>query len=173
MTTRPVDYVLVGLGNIGPQYKETRHNAGFIFIDYLSNTIELANGSTAPPVFQRKSHLQADVRDTTLNLNAKDSLRILLVKPLTMMNDAGSAVTKVLQHYEIPSAETKKRLIVIADDINTLPGCLSIQIGGTLKSLTGHKGVESICRELGTTDYLRYVCVDVFSLSVKSVLYLT
>jgi peptidyl-tRNA hydrolase, PTH1 family len=161
MTGRPVNYVIVGLGNIGPEYKETRHNAGYIFIDYLSNALELANGSTAAPIFQRLPHLQADVLDTTLtvsNQNVTNSLRVLLVKPLTMMNDAGSAVKKVLQQYGITGAETKQRLIVIADDLNTLPGCLSIQIGGTLKSLTGHKGIESICRELETTDYVRYVC---------------
>ncbi|KAG2176558.1 hypothetical protein INT44_007221 [Umbelopsis vinacea] len=156
---RPVNYVIVGLGNIGSEYKETRHNAGYIFIDYLSNALELANGSTAAPVFQRLPHLQADVLDTTLmvsNQNVTNSLRVLLVKPLTMMNDAGSAVKKILQQYEISGADIKQRLIVIADDLNTLPGCLSIQIGGTLKSLAGHKGIESICRELETTDYVRF-----------------
>jgi PTH1 family peptidyl-tRNA hydrolase len=172
MTTfpRPVNFVIVGLGNVGPEYKETRHNAGYIFINYLSNALELAKGSSAAPIFQRLPNLQADVLDTTLmvsNQKVTNSLRILLVKPLTMMNDAGSAVKKVLDYYGIAgTAAIKQRLIVIADDLNTLPGCLSIQIGGTLRSLAGHKGVESICQRLETTDYVRYAYMSLSYLSL-------
>lgn len=159
---RQVNYVIVGLGNVGHEFEETRHNAGFIFINYLSNALELAKGSTAVPMFQRLPHLQADVLDTTLmvsNQNVTNSLRVVLVKPLTMMNDAGSAVKNVLYHYGISEVSTiKQRLIVIADDLNTLPGCLSIQLGGTLRSLAGHKGVESICQQLDSTDFVRYGC---------------
>lgn len=157
---RPVNYLIVGLGNVGAEFEETRHNAGYIFINYLSNALELARGSSSAPMFQRLPHLQADVLDTTLevsNQNVMNSLRVVLVKPLTMMNDAGSAVKKVLYHYGISDiASIKQRLIVIADDLNTLPGCLSIQLGGTLRSLAGHKGVESICQQLDTTDFVRY-----------------
>jgi PTH1 family peptidyl-tRNA hydrolase len=157
---RPVNYVIVGLGNIGSEFEETRHNAGTIFINYLSNALELSKGSTKAPVFQRMPHLSADVLDTTLEVtsnNVSNSLRVVLMKPLTMMNDAGSAVQKVLLNYGITeSATIKQRLLVVADDLNTLPGSLSIQIGGTLRSLAGHKGVESICQQLNTTDFVRY-----------------
>ncbi|KAG2180947.1 hypothetical protein INT43_008527 [Umbelopsis isabellina] len=157
---RPVNYIIVGLGNIGSEYEETRHNAGSIFINYLSNALELAKGSSKAPVFQRMPHLSADILDTRLEVTSNsvsNSLRVLLVKPLTMMNDAGTAVHKVLFNYGITDPVTiKQKLLVVADDLNTLPGALSIQTGGTLRSLAGHKGVESICQQLNTTNFVRF-----------------
>ncbi|KAF9977353.1 hypothetical protein BGZ73_006222 [Actinomortierella ambigua] len=124
-TSRPVDYLIVGLGNPGEEYVQTRHNA--------------------------------DVHDVVFAYekgNVKNSLRIVLAKPFTYMNDSGKAVAKLVQEYRI--TDIKRQVLVISDDINTLPGSLTIQDGGDLKSLAGQKGQESIATELKTTQFIRF-----------------
>ncbi|KAF9923643.1 hypothetical protein BGZ65_008754 [Modicella reniformis] len=69
------------------------------------------------------------------------------------MNDSGSAVKKLMDLYQITDP---KKLIVVSDDINTLPGALAIQDGGDLKSLAGQKGQENIATSLGTTNFIRF-----------------
>ncbi|KAF9900591.1 hypothetical protein BX616_002553 [Lobosporangium transversale] len=150
MATRPVDFLLVGLGNLGEEYITTRHN------DYLANVIALDQKSNVPPVFQRRMALSADVHDVVFSYqkgSVSNSLRIVLAKPLTYMNESGVAVKKVMDYYQLTDS---KKLIVISDDINTLPGSLAIQNGGDLKSLAGQKGQESIATILETTDFVRF-----------------
>ncbi|KAG0055923.1 hypothetical protein BGZ83_007046 [Gryganskiella cystojenkinii] len=154
MTTRPVDYLLVGLGNPGTEYATTRHNAGFLFIDYLANVMALDQKWRTPPVFQRRMNLSADVQDVEFSYQkGSNSLRIVFAKPLTFMNESGIAVKKIMDFYQMTDV---KKLIVISDDINTLPGSLAIQDGGDLKSLAGQKGQESIGTVLGTTNFIRF-----------------
>ncbi|KAF9289101.1 hypothetical protein BGZ68_010056 [Mortierella alpina] len=156
MTSRPVDFLLVGLGNPGSEYTTTRHNAGFLFTDYLANVIAMDQKNSVPPVFQRRLALSADVHDVVFSYqkgNVSNSLRIILVKPLTFMNESGTAVKKVMDFYNVSDP---KKLIVVSDDINTLPGALAIQDGGDMKSLAGQKGQESIATTLGTTNFIRF-----------------
>ncbi|GES74284.1 aminoacyl-tRNA hydrolase [Rhizophagus clarus] len=124
---------------------------GYIFIDYLANAIALAQGLTEnPPRFYRRLDLSADVRDTLFtceNGSITNSFRVILIKPLTAMNESGNAVQKVLQHF---SVNDTKKLIVAADDLNTLPGTLMIQSGGDLSAMKGHKGLENIVSKIGT-----------------------
>ncbi|KAF9579278.1 hypothetical protein BGW38_004524, partial [Lunasporangiospora selenospora] len=82
-----------------------------------------------------------------------NSIRVVLVKPLTFMNESGVAVKKVMDYYRVTDP---KRVVAISDDINTLPGALAIQDGGDLKSLLGQKGQESIATILGTTGFIRF-----------------
>ncbi|KAF9351723.1 hypothetical protein BGX34_000396 [Mortierella sp. NVP85] len=155
MTTRPVDYLLVGLGNPGPEYTTTRHNAGFLFIDRLAYVMAVDQQWPTPPFFQRRMNLPADVRDVVYSFqkgNVTNSLRIVMAKPLTFMNESGTAVQQLMRFYQVTDP---KKLIVISDDINTLPGALAIQDGGDLKSLAGQKGQESIATALGTTSFIR------------------
>ncbi|KAF9101271.1 hypothetical protein BGX29_005846, partial [Mortierella sp. GBA35] len=171
---RPVDYLLVGLGNPGNEYTTTRHNAGFLFIDYIANVMALDQKWPTPPVYQRRMNLSADVQDIVFSYQ-KGSVSVkratgncahqeddkelakrkerLLVKPLTYMNESGVAVKKVMDFYQLTDP---KKVIVVSDDINTLPGSLSIQDGGDLKSLAGQKGQESIGAVLGTTNFIRF-----------------
>ncbi|GJJ70496.1 peptidyl-tRNA hydrolase, PTH1 family [Entomortierella parvispora] len=156
MATRPVDYLLVGLGNPGREFKTTRHNAGFLFIDYLANVMALDQKWSTPPVFQQRVNLSADVKDVVFTYqkgSVTNSLRILLAKPFTSMNESGVAVKKIMDFYQITDP---KKLIVVSDDINTLPGSLAIQDGGDLKSLAGQKGQESIGAILATTNFIRF-----------------
>lgn len=69
------------------------------------------------------------------------------------MNESGVAVKKIMDFYQITDP---KKVIVVSDDINTLPGSLAIQDGGDLKSLAGQKGQESIATVLGTTNFIRF-----------------
>ncbi|KAF9109609.1 hypothetical protein BGX27_007410 [Mortierella sp. AM989] len=156
MTARPLDFLLVGLGNPGNEYTTTRHNAGFLFIDYLATVMALDQKWTTPPVFQRRMNLSADVRDVVFSYqkgNVSNSLRIVFAKPLTFMNESGVAVKKIMDFYQVTDP---KKLIVVSDDINTLPGALAIQDGGDMKSLAGQKGQESIAAVLGTTSFVRF-----------------
>ncbi|RGB28488.1 peptidyl-tRNA hydrolase [Rhizophagus diaphanus] len=157
--SRPIDLVVVGLGNPEPEYATTRHNAGYIFIDYLANAISLAQGQATGdlPKFYRRLDLSADVRDTLFTSTNEDgsitnSFRIILIKPLTAMNESGYAVQKVLQHFGVNDT---KKLIVAADDLNTLPGTLMIQSGGDLSAMKGHKGLENIVSVIGT-EFIRF-----------------
>ncbi|KAF8930581.1 hypothetical protein BGZ58_008166 [Dissophora ornata] len=150
MTTRPVDFLLVGLGNPGPEYTLTRHN------DYLANVMALDQKWQVPPIFQRRMALSADIHDVVFSYqkgNVSNSLRIVFAKPLTYMNESGVAVKKIMDYYQMTDP---KKLIVVSDDINTLPGALAIQDGGDLKSLAGQKGQESIATTLGTTNFIRF-----------------
>ncbi|KAF9197746.1 hypothetical protein BGZ49_001674 [Haplosporangium sp. Z 27] len=156
MTTRPVDFLLVGLGNPGEEYITTRHNAGFLFIDYLATVMALDQKWSTPVIFQRRMNLTADVRDVVFSYqkgNVSNSLRIVFAKPQTFMNESGVAVKKIMDFYGVTDP---KKLIVVSDDINTLPGSLAIQDGGDLKSLAGQKGQESIAAVLGTTSFVRF-----------------
>ncbi|KAG9302323.1 hypothetical protein G9A89_008815 [Geosiphon pyriformis] len=158
--SRPIDIVVAGLGNPDSQYSTTRHNAGFIFIDYLANvmTFSQGEGNSALPVFYRRFDLMADIRDTTFSYtietgSSSKSFRVILMKPLLNMNESGKSIQKVLNHFGV--TDTKK-LIVVCDDLNTLPGALMIQGGGVLAAMQGHRGVESVANTLGTTEFIRF-----------------
>ncbi|RHZ56319.1 hypothetical protein Glove_402g72 [Diversispora epigaea] len=159
--SRPVDYIIAGLGNPEPEYANTRHNAGYIFIDYLANVMTLTQGEDVQnlPVFYRRIDLSADVRDTIFNITnetgtsiGSNSTRVILMKPLNAMNESGLAIQKVMRHYNLSDP---KKLIVVADDLNTLPGTLMIQGGGDLAAMKGHKGLENIVSKIGT-DFVRF-----------------
>ncbi|CAG8531124.1 1003_t:CDS:2 [Ambispora leptoticha] len=154
--SRPVDVVVAGLGNPEIQYATTRHN------DYLANAMQSSQeeNNAVKPVFYRRFDLAADIRDTIFSTKTENgsssvtkSLRVVLVKPLMNMNESGVPVQRVLQYYGI--TDTKK-LIVVCDDLNTLPGSLMIQGGGLLAAMQGHKGIESIANVLGTTEFIRF-----------------
>ncbi|RUS14621.1 peptidyl-tRNA hydrolase [Endogone sp. FLAS-F59071] len=159
--SRPVDFVIVGLGNVDPTYAGTRHNAGYIFINYLANAMSMSSGADIRDTVFQTTFVAASSPESSTS-TVMNSLRVVLVKPLTAMNECGQSVRKVLQHYAV--TDFKKQLLVVCDDLNTLPGALTLQsksrqgnvFGGTLRSLAGHKGVESICSVLETTEFVRF-----------------
>lgn len=126
-------YLVVGLGNIGPEYAMTRHNAGFIILDAWVQASNMVfgierYGSVAEYSFKgRKFHL---------------------LKPSTYMNLSGNAVRYWMDRLDIPVSN----LIVICDDLNLPFGSVRMRQSG---SDGGHNGLKNICALLGTQDYAR------------------
>ncbi|KAJ3178551.1 hypothetical protein HDU85_005158 [Gaertneriomyces sp. JEL0708] len=124
------------------------------------------------PVFHRRPDLSADIHDVVFKLNPEDifpsksmrvkvaskeselrSFRLVLVKPSTGMNNSGVAVLKVLRHYGIKNPS--KQLIVVCDDLHTLPGAIAVQSAPQNQS-PGHRGLDSIAQVLRTDAFTRF-----------------
>jgi PTH1 family peptidyl-tRNA hydrolase len=127
-------YIVAGLGNPGPTYQWTRHNAGFLFLDRLAH---LENISIS--------------RKTFSGLSGEWSFaghRLILLKPQTFMNLSGNAVMQALQFYKLPLAN----LIVIHDELDLPFGAVRFKLGG---GHGGHNGLRSIMENLGKGDFAR------------------
>jgi PTH1 family peptidyl-tRNA hydrolase len=136
MAVRSIDLkVIVGLGNPGAKYTETRHNAGFWFID------EVARKYTATFRPEKKFHGEV----AKISLQGKD---IWLLKPDTFMNRSGLAVQSLLSFYRI----TAEQLLVAHDEIDLPPGTAKLKTGG---GHGGHNGLRDIINQLGTKDFHR------------------
>ena len=130
----PITYLVVGLGNPGKEYAETRHNVGFRFIDYLAENLGVK-------VDRAKFH--ALVGEATIG-----AARVLLVKPQTYMNLSGTAVAEAARFYKLPP----ERVVVLYDDISLDPGRIRIRAKG---SDGGHNGIKSIIAQLGSDAFPR------------------
>jgi len=126
-------FVIAGLGNPGPQYQWTRHNAGFLFLDRLAN---LENISITRKSFSGLAG-EWKYRDN----------RCILLKPQTFMNLSGKAVMQALQFYKLPLSQ----LIVVHDELDLPFGTVRLKQGG---GNGGHNGLKSISEQLGK-DYIR------------------
>lgn len=128
-----MQYLIVGLGNIGDEYAETRHNIGFRVLDALATASNL--------VFEDRRY------GFVTNLRVKNK-RLLLLKPSTYMNASGNAVRYWMQKEKIPV----ERVLVVVDDLALPFGALRLRPGG---SEAGHNGLRSITQCLGTQQYAR------------------
>jgi len=127
-------FVIIGLGNPGKNYESNRHNAGFLFLDYLKEKYNFE-------AFKKKNNYQF------LKTCYADA-ECVFIKPLTYMNLSGNAVTSALSFYKMP----KENIIVIYDDTALEFGNIRIRESG---SAGGHNGLKSIEQSLGTKDYKR------------------
>ncbi|MBI3571437.1 MAG: aminoacyl-tRNA hydrolase [Gammaproteobacteria bacterium] len=127
--------LIVGLGNPGAEYAETRHNAGFRFLDVL---LDATGGK-----LRAESRFAANVGK--INLSGKD---IWLLEPQTFMNHSGESVSKFAHYYKIPASE----ILVAHDDLDLIPGTIRLKVGG---GDGGHNGLSDITEKLGTSDYVR------------------
>lgn len=127
-------YLLVGLGNPGSRYAQTRHNAGFLVLE------EFARGAGAG--FTRREH---GARTLRLRLDGEE---VILAKPQTYMNASGAAVAPLVRQYRVPL----ERLVVVADDLDLPLGVLRLRPGG---GSGGHHGLDSIIAALGTNAFPR------------------
>ena len=128
------DFLVVGLGNPGTKYETTRHNAGFLFITHLEDKLNFT---------AKKLKFHALIGDAKIG-NSK----VLFMKPQTMMNNSGTAVSECAKFYKIPV----ENIIVVFDDISLEPGKLRIRRKG---SAGGHNGIKSIIAHLGTEEFPR------------------
>ena len=129
--------LILGLGNPGPKYKFTRHNIGFIVLDKFAKKNEFPNWEKSKKI----NCLYA----WGLIVNKE----IELVKPLTYMNNSGKAAKYVTKKHNL-SAEN---IFVVHDDIDLPLGKIRISRG---RGAAGHKGVESIIKEIGTKNFVRF-----------------
>ncbi|HWZ16793.1 MAG TPA: aminoacyl-tRNA hydrolase [Mucilaginibacter sp.] len=126
-------YLIVGLGNIGPEYADTRHNIGFMILD------ELAKQEN------EKFHHMRLAYYTEVFYKART---LCLVKPTTYMNLSGKAVTHWMQELKIPI----ENVLILVDDIALPFGTLRLKPKG---SAAGHNGLKDIEARLGHNDYAR------------------
>jgi PTH1 family peptidyl-tRNA hydrolase len=128
-------YLIVGLGNPGPQYADTRHNAGFMLVDRLAARWQ-AHWITERKFVARLARVKRDDR------------HVLLCQPETFMNSSGEAVRPLKDFYQVPL----DRMLVVVDDADLPCGELRLRPGG---SSGGHHGLESVQQHLGTPDFPR------------------
>jgi PTH1 family peptidyl-tRNA hydrolase len=136
MSARSIDLkVIVGLGNPGPKYTETRHNAGFWFVEEVARKY----GAT----FRQEKKFHGEV--AKVNVQGSD---IWLLKPGTFMNRSGLATNSLLSFYRISADQ----LLVAHDEIDLPPGTAKLKTGG---GHGGHNGLRDIISQLGTKDFHR------------------
>ncbi len=136
MSPRSIDLkVIVGLGNPGSKYSETRHNAGFWFVE------EVARKYSA--VFHQEKKFHGEVAKVSV-----DGTGIWLLKPNTFMNGSGLSVKSLLSFYRI----TAEQLLVAHDEIDLPPGTVKLKLSG---GHGGHNGLRDIISQLGSKDFHR------------------
>ncbi|MFH1284383.1 MAG: aminoacyl-tRNA hydrolase [Candidatus Peregrinibacteria bacterium] len=133
--------IIVGLGNIGEKYAKTRHNCGFMFLDEFVRQVEKDTDTKIK--WKEDSKLNA----MTAKIPYKDQI-LLLVKPTTLMNNSGQAISHILNFFK----ESTANLIVIYDDIDLPLGNIRIREKGSAGT---HNGMRSVIRELGTENFKR------------------
>ena len=126
--------IVVGLGNPGPRYETTRHNAGFLVLDLLAERMHLD--------FTKQAHFSAIAEGRVLGE------KVILMKPQTYMNLSGKAVKDAVNFYKVDLTD----LLVIYDDMDLDVGRLRIKQGG---SGGGHKGMNSIISNLSSQNISR------------------
>ncbi|MBV9103900.1 MAG: aminoacyl-tRNA hydrolase [Candidatus Eremiobacteraeota bacterium] len=124
--------LIVGLGNPGPEYAGTRHNAGFMVVDEIAKRLGVTHWRKKD--FARQAHVA--------------SKRVVLVEPITFMNNSGWPVRKIASWWKTPRPE----ILVISDDLDLPFGKLRLRANG---SSGGHNGLKSLIDELGGQDFPR------------------
>jgi PTH1 family peptidyl-tRNA hydrolase len=128
--------LIVGLGNPGKKYKNTRHNVGFRTVDEIAANFQFS-------IFNFQSIFSAEISEGKI-----DGEKIILAKPRTFMNLSGVAVKSLVRNWKLEIGN----LIIIHDDIDLPIGKIKISKGS---GSAGHKGVESIIKNLKTKDFIR------------------
>ena len=129
-----VEWLVVGLGNPGQKYANTRHNMGFLTVDLLAE--------------KKNVKLNKVKFKSAYNLMEFGGVRCLVMKPQTYMNLSGEAVREAAQFYKIPA----DHVLVIFDDVSIPVGKVRVRPSG---SAGGHNGIKNIIAHLGTQDFPR------------------
>jgi PTH1 family peptidyl-tRNA hydrolase len=134
MENQNLPFLVVGLGNPGREYRDTRHNIGFMVIDQLCKEMGVS-----------MTRVQSRALVATGNLEGQ---KIVLAKPQTFMNLSGQAVSGLARFYKSPL----EQIIVVHDDLDLPLGTLRLRPGG---GSAGQKGMQSIIQQLGTQNFAR------------------
>ena len=127
--------VIVGLGNPGKKYDNTRHNIGFEALDYIADKEGIS--------------INTGKHKALIGTGYMGGEKVLLVKPQTFMNLSGESVAELLHYYKI---DPEEELLVIFDDISLAPGNIRIRKKG---SAGGHNGIKNIIAMTGTENFKR------------------
>ena len=130
----PITHIIVGLGNPGREYEKTRHNAGFLAIDYVAQKCGI-------DVSRVKFHALVGEGEIL-------GVRTLLMKPTTYMNNSGVAIAEAATFYKVPP----ENVIVLCDEISFDVGLMRIRRKG---SAGGHNGLKSVIEHLGSDSFPR------------------
>ncbi|MDP1876533.1 MAG: aminoacyl-tRNA hydrolase [Actinomycetota bacterium] len=130
-------WLVVGLGNPGPEYAATRHNVGFLVVDALAEAhrIRLAR--------HKRAHAQAGEGRFVI-----PGPHVVLAEPMSFMNESGGPVKALMAFYDVAPAQ----LIVVHDELDIPFGAIRAKLGG---GDNGHNGLRSLRRSLGTGDFYR------------------
>lgn len=128
-------YIIVGLGNPGKEYDNTRHNAGYMVLDELADEAGIR-------ILERK-------HKGVVGKGMIAGQKVLLLKPQTYMNLSGESVREAIDFYKV---DEKSEVIVISDDISLEPGKIRIRKKG---SAGGHNGLKNIIQHLGHDEFVR------------------
>jgi PTH1 family peptidyl-tRNA hydrolase len=127
-------YIIVGLGNPGRKYENTRHNIGFIAVEHLANRHNIKINKIKHKALIGEGHI--------------DGEKVMIVKPQTFMNLSGRSVREIMEYYK----EDINNLIIIYDDIDIEAGAIRIRKKGSAGT---HNGMRSIIYELMTDEFPR------------------
>jgi PTH1 family peptidyl-tRNA hydrolase len=130
-------FLIVGLGNPGAQYSQTRHNAGFWFVDALHRSAAGGAG------FRSQAKVAAEVCKASIF-----ERQCILAKPTVFMNHSGQSVRALMDYYKVPV----NNVLVAYDDLDLPPGTARLKAGG---GHGGHNGLRDIFRHLEDTGFLR------------------
>ncbi len=133
-STAPITHLVVGLGNIGAKYAKTRHNIGFVAVDYIAEKCGVSI-----------SRVKFNATVGEADFGGK---RVLLMKPSTLMNLSGIAIKEAADFYKIPP----ENIAILHDEISFDPGIIRIRRKG---SAGGHNGLKSIIKCLASEEFPR------------------
>ncbi|MDE1549317.1 aminoacyl-tRNA hydrolase [Jeotgalibaca caeni] len=126
--------MIIGLGNPGPKYSDTKHNIGFITLDEWA--------------YQHHASFNKTKFDALYAEERVDGEKVLFVKPMTYMNDSGRAVRPLMDYFDIDQRE----IVVLYDDMDLPTGRIRLRQKG---SAGGHNGIKSLIQHLGSEDFNR------------------
>lgn len=126
--------VIVGLGNPGKQYENTRHNIGFLVIDELAKRFNISLDKSKFNGLYGMGHISGE--------------KVILLKPMTYMNLSGESVRPLLDYYNVSEDE----IVVVYDDLDLPAGKIRLRMKG---SAGGHNGIKSIIQHLNTQSFNR------------------
>ena len=128
--------LIAGLGNPGPGYAQTRHNAGYWFLDALQRRTVFS--------YRSETRFRAELADILVG-----GQKLRLLRPTTWMNESGGPVSAVARYFGIEPAQ----VLVVHDDLDLPPGIARLKRAG---GHGGHNGLRSIFQELGSQDFARF-----------------
>lgn len=138
-TPASAPWLIVGLGNPGPEYSMNRHNVGFMVVDLLAERI---GGK-----FKRAGKAQAQVLEGRIGPVGPDGRRVILAKPMSYMNLSGGPVNALRDFYKVPVAN----VVAVHDELDIDYGTLRLKLGG---GDNGHNGLKSMTKAM-SADYHR------------------